>query len=75
MKKNIVQIRNLTKIFETKENTVTALEDINLDIEEGNFVSIIGGSGCGNRNGRGYDKRGIKKQLLTRSGQGAAFLL
>lgn len=47
MKKNIVQIRNLTKILETKENTVTALEDINLDIEEGNFVSIIGGSGCG----------------------------
>lgn len=47
MGKNIVEIRNLTKIFETKENRVTALENINLAIEEGNFVSIIGGSGCG----------------------------
>ena len=47
MEKNIVEIRNLTKIFETKENRVTALKNINLVIEEGDFVSIIGGSGCG----------------------------
>lgn len=47
MTNNIVEIRNLTKTFETKENTVTALSNITLDIEEGNFVSIIGGSGCG----------------------------
>lgn len=44
---NIVEIRNLTKRFETKEQTVTALSDIELEIEEGSFVSIIGGSGCG----------------------------
>lgn len=44
---NIVEIQNLTKIFTTKENTVTALKDINLTIEEGSFISIIGGSGCG----------------------------
>lgn len=44
---NIVEIKHLTKTFETKEQSVTALSDINLDIEEGNFVSIIGGSGCG----------------------------
>ena len=47
MKTNIVEIRNLTKIFETKENKVTALENINLTIEKGDFISIIGGSGCG----------------------------
>jgi len=47
MGKNIVEIRNLTKIFETKENRVTALKNINLSIEEGSFISIIGGSGCG----------------------------
>lgn len=47
MEKNIVQIHNLTKKFKTKENTVTALENISLNIEKGNFISIIGGSGCG----------------------------
>ena len=44
---NIVEINNLTKVFESKDNAVKALEDINLEIEEGNFISIIGGSGCG----------------------------
>lgn len=47
MSRNIVEIKNLTKIFHTPENTVTALENVNLEIEEGSFVSIIGGSGCG----------------------------
>lgn len=44
---NIVEIQNLTKVFTTKEGSVTALQDINLNIEEGSFISIIGGSGCG----------------------------
>lgn len=47
MSKNIIEIHGLTKIFQTQETTVTALEDINLEIEEGSFLSIIGGSGCG----------------------------
>lgn len=44
---NIVTIKNVTKTFHLKDSSVTALQDINLDIEEGSFVSIIGGSGCG----------------------------
>lgn len=44
---NIVEIKHLTKNFIDKEKTVKALDDINLEIEEGSFVSIIGGSGCG----------------------------
>lgn len=49
---NIVEIRNLNKVFEAKEGRsaaprVEALKDICLDIEEGKFISIIGGSGCG----------------------------
>lgn len=44
---NIVEIRNLNMTFESNGNTVQALKDINLDIEEGTFISIIGGSGCG----------------------------
>lgn len=47
MKEPIVSIKQMTKTFQTKENTVTALEQINLSVEEGDFVSIIGGSGCG----------------------------
>ncbi|QIB68025.1 ABC transporter ATP-binding protein [Aminipila butyrica] len=44
---NIVEIRNLTKVFEDNGKSVVALDNINLDIEEGNLISIIGGSGCG----------------------------
>lgn len=44
---NIVEINNLTKVFNSNGKNVTALENINLEIEDGNFVSIIGGSGCG----------------------------
>lgn len=47
MGKNIVEIKHLTKVFSSPGNTVTALEDVNLEIQEGSFVSIIGGSGCG----------------------------
>ena len=44
---NIVEINNLTKVYESNGKKVTALENINLEIEDGNFISIIGGSGCG----------------------------
>lgn len=44
---NIVEIHNLTKKYKTKDSEVTALQDINLEIQEGSFISIIGGSGCG----------------------------
>src|SRR5690606_6037859 len=32
---------------QTEEGTITALENINLEIEEGEFVSLLGASGCG----------------------------
>ncbi|MBR1443485.1 MAG: ABC transporter ATP-binding protein [Firmicutes bacterium] len=44
---NIVEIKHLTKIFDDGKNNVKALEDIELEISEGSFTSIIGGSGCG----------------------------
>ncbi len=43
----ILEIKGLKKTFEDKSNVVNALEDINLSIEEGSLVSVIGGSGCG----------------------------
>jgi NitT/TauT family transport system ATP-binding protein len=41
----VVSIRNVTKTF--PRGGVTALQDIELDVERGEFVSLIGPSGCG----------------------------
>src|SRR4029079_6258043 len=42
--KSVVEIQGLTKSFRTG---VTALQDIDLDIAPGEFISLIGPSGCG----------------------------
>ncbi|MCZ6876404.1 MAG: ABC transporter ATP-binding protein [bacterium] len=42
-----IQIRSLKKIYETPERQVHALEDINLEIQDGEFVCLVGLSGCG----------------------------
>ena len=47
MGKAIVQFRNVTKTYHTKGQTVTALDDINLEIKQGEIFGIIGLSGAG----------------------------
>ena len=42
-----IQTRNLRKIYDTAERQVHALEDINLEIEDGEFICLVGLSGCG----------------------------
>ena len=42
-----LEIRQLNKIFSTKRGPVTALKDINLQIETGEFVCAVGASGSG----------------------------
>ena len=42
-----IAIRGLSHEYGTDDARVTALTDIDLDIDEGEFVSIIGPSGCG----------------------------
>ena len=44
---NAVSVRSVTKTFATRGGAVTALADIDLEIAEGEFVSLIGPSGCG----------------------------
>ncbi len=42
-----IQIEDLDLTFETGDGPVRALKDITLDIQKGEFVSLIGPSGCG----------------------------
>jgi NitT/TauT family transport system ATP-binding protein len=42
-----ITLRRLTKVFDSKSGEVFALQNINLDIEEGQFCCIVGPSGCG----------------------------
>lgn len=43
----ILKTQNLTKIYGSDENKVYALDDVNLEILNGEFVSIVGTSGSG----------------------------
>jgi NitT/TauT family transport system ATP-binding protein len=42
-----IQIKNLRKVYDTPERRVHALENINLDVEDGEFLCFVGLSGCG----------------------------
>ena len=44
---NILEVRNLTKVYGTGESEVRALNDVSFDVEKGEFVAIIGASGSG----------------------------
>lgn len=43
----VIDIDNLSLTFQTNDGPVHALSDIDLKIDEGDFVSFIGPSGCG----------------------------
>lgn len=43
----MIKTNNLTKVYATDEVETTALDKISLNIEKGEFVSIMGPSGCG----------------------------
>ncbi|GLS26641.1 ABC transporter ATP-binding protein [Marinibactrum halimedae] len=42
-----IQMKNISKVFETEEMETHALKDVNLTIKAGDYVSISGPSGCG----------------------------
>jgi NitT/TauT family transport system ATP-binding protein len=44
---NRISIQNLDKRYKARDGDVPALSSINLDVTEGEFVTIIGPSGCG----------------------------
>lgn len=43
----LVEIRKLTKQFRKGDEVITPLNEVNLDIEQGDFISLMGASGTG----------------------------
>lgn len=44
---NILIIKDLHKKYHTKNGELVAIDNINLEIKEGEYISIVGPSGCG----------------------------
>ena len=47
MSEEVIKIENLSLSYETEKTSFTALQNINLNIQKGEFVCLIGPSGCG----------------------------
>ncbi|MBD5310411.1 MAG: ABC transporter ATP-binding protein [Bacteroides sp.] len=43
----MITLKDVSKVYRTKEIETLALENVNLEIREGEFVSMMGPSGCG----------------------------
>ncbi len=43
----MIEMHDLTKVYRTDKVETTALNDVNLEIDAGEFVAIMGPSGCG----------------------------
>src|SRR3954451_6331139 len=43
----VIQVRGVSKVFQTEEVRTHALADVNLSIAQGEYVAISGPSGCG----------------------------
>lgn len=47
MKKDYLVLKNLVKVFGSGEDIVNAVDDVSLEVKEGEFVTLLGPSGCG----------------------------
>lgn len=43
----IIRLEGITKIYQTKDVETVALENVNLEVNKGEFMSVMGPSGCG----------------------------
>lgn len=43
----MIAIKNLSKVFRTEEIETVALNDITMNVKEGEFIAVMGPSGCG----------------------------
>ena len=44
---NLLEIKNLTKNYHTKEGEIKAIKDCNLKVSKGEIIALVGPSGCG----------------------------
>ena len=44
---NALQVQSVSKVFGSNGSSLAVLRDINLTISDGEFVCVVGGSGCG----------------------------
>lgn len=42
-----IKLEGLSKVFHSRRQTITAVRDVNMEIDTGQFVSVVGPSGCG----------------------------
>jgi len=44
---NLIEIKNITKNYYTKEGEIAAIKDFTLSLNKGEIISLVGPSGCG----------------------------
>ena len=43
----MIQLENISKVYQTRNIETLALDNINLKVKTGEFISVMGPSGCG----------------------------
>ncbi len=43
----LLELRNVTKRYQTEGSSVAALQDVSIEVERGEFIAVVGRSGCG----------------------------
>ena len=51
---NVLQTIDLKKQYGTEPNITRALDGVNLSVEQGEFVAVVGTSGSGKSDGRAH---------------------
>jgi len=44
---SMIKLEGISKVYRTKEVETLALENVNIEVEKGEFLSVMGPSGCG----------------------------
>ena len=61
-----IEVSHLTVNYKEKNREFTALHDVNFTVADGEFVSIIGASGCGKSGG--IYRKGRHRQIQYSAG-------
>lgn len=47
LRRGLIRVDGLHKVYATRSGRIVALEDVSFDIQEGEFITVVGPSGCG----------------------------